>query len=116
MTIPVSTYRLQISDAFTLFDAADLIDYLKTLGIDTVYLSPILTAEPGSAHGYAVVDHSTVDPSRGGNAGLAAVSAAAHARGMSVLVDIVPNHMSASFPSHNGWWWDLLAKGGVPWT
>ena len=38
-------------------DAAALVPYLQALGVDWVYLSPVLAAEPGSAHGYDVVDH-----------------------------------------------------------
>ncbi|NRD60038.1 hypothetical protein HQQ75_43900, partial [Corallococcus exiguus] len=59
-----STYRLQLrtpaSDpdgrAFTLADAEDLVPYLADLGVGAVYLSPVLTATPGSTHGYDVVD------------------------------------------------------------
>lgn len=77
MRTPVSTYRLQIRPSFTLQDAAKLTGYLHNLGIDWVYVSPILTAEEGSDHGYDVTDPSTVDPSRGGPEGLAALSKAA---------------------------------------
>jgi hypothetical protein len=45
---PSSTYRLQIRSSFTLDDAADLVDYLDDLGVDAIYLSPILTATRGS--------------------------------------------------------------------
>ena len=109
--IPVSTYRLQIRESFDLFAAARLIDYLADLGVDWVYLSPLLTAEPGSDHGYDVVDHSSIDPARGGPEGLVAVSEAARRRGMGVLVDIVPNHLGVATPKVNPWWWDLLSKG-----
>uniref|UniRef100_UPI00286BC277 malto-oligosyltrehalose synthase n=1 Tax=Salinibacterium sp. TaxID=1915057 RepID=UPI00286BC277 len=91
--------------------AAGLVDYLHQLGVDWVYLSPILAAEAGSDHGYDVIDHSSIDSSRGGAAGLDALSAAAHSRGMGVLVDIVPNHVGVATPSSNPWWWDLLKKG-----
>ena len=43
--------------------------YLHDLGVDWVYLSPLLAAEPGSDHGYDVVDHDRVDPDRGGRRG-----------------------------------------------
>ncbi|BAS16854.1 maltooligosyl trehalose synthase [Arthrobacter sp. Hiyo8] len=56
MRTPVSTYRLQIRPSFTLQDAAALTGYLRELGVDWVYLSPILTAEEGSDHGYDVTD------------------------------------------------------------
>ena len=111
MRTPLSTYRLQISPSFTLFDAAERVPYLRRLGADWVYLSPILTAEQGSDHGYDVTDFSTVDPTRGGPEGLKALSDAAHAAGMGVLVDIVPNHMGVATPAQNRWWWSLLAEG-----
>lgn len=111
MKTPLSTYRLQIRESFNLFDAARLVPYLRELGADWVYLSPILTAEPGSDHGYDVVDFTAVDPARGGAEGLKALSEAAHAAGMGVLVDIVPNHMGVATPVNNRWWWSLLAEG-----
>jgi (1->4)-alpha-D-glucan 1-alpha-D-glucosylmutase len=111
MKTPVSTYRLQIRQGFTLFDAAETVPYLHSLGVDWVYLSPVLTAEQGSDHGYDVTDPSAVDPERGGPEGLAAVSKAARAAGMGVLIDIVPNHVGVATPAQNPWWWSLLKEG-----
>jgi (1->4)-alpha-D-glucan 1-alpha-D-glucosylmutase len=111
MRVPASTYRLQVNARFTLHDAAATLRYLHDLGVDWVYLSPLLRAEPGSDHGYDVVDHAVIDPDRGGAKGLAALSAEAKRLGMGVLVDIVPNHMGVATPRENGWWWDLLARG-----
>ena len=111
MRTPVSTYRLQITPSFTLHDAAALVPYLADLGADWVYLSPILTAEPGSEHGYDVIDPAAVDPARGGPEGLKALADAAHAAGLGVLVDIVPNHMGVATPEANAWWWSLLREG-----
>ncbi|GGH38926.1 malto-oligosyltrehalose synthase [Microbacterium album] len=108
---PRSTYRLQIRREFDLDAATALIDYIAALGADAVYLSPILTSEPGSAHGYDVTDPSAVDPDRGGPDALARLADAAHAAGLAVLVDIVPNHMGVATPAHNPWWWDLLTHG-----
>ncbi|VXB64972.1 Maltooligosyl trehalose synthase [Arthrobacter sp. 9AX] len=111
MRVPASTYRLQIRSSFTLFDAAEQVPYLKSLGVDWVYLSPILTAEQGSDHGYDVTDPSAVDPERGGPEGLLALSRAAREHGMGVLVDIVPNHVGVATPVQNPWWWSLLRLG-----
>ncbi|MET3705644.1 (1-_4)-alpha-D-glucan 1-alpha-D-glucosylmutase [Arthrobacter sp. UYEF6] len=117
MKVPASTYRLQIRSSFTLFDAAETVPYLKSLGVDWVYLSPILTAEQGSDHGYDVTDPSAVDPERGGQEGLLALSAAAREHGMGVLVDIVPNHVGVASPAQNPWWWSLLQEGrGSPYA
>ena len=111
MLLPSSTYRLQIRESFDLDAAAELTDYLAELGVDWVYLSPLLRATDGSDHGYDVVDHSLVDPARGGDAGLARFAAAARSRGLGILIDIVPNHMGVTDARQNAWWWDVLKFG-----
>lgn len=110
-TRPLSTYRLQIRPSFDLDAAAGIVDYLHDLGVQTVYLSPILTAAAGSDHGYDVVDPTEVDPARGGAAGLERLARAARERGMGLLVDIVPNHQGVAVPRENAWWWDVLRHG-----
>ncbi len=108
---PTSTYRLQITEDFDLVAAAGVLSYLHDLGVDWVYLSPLLAAEADSEHGYDVADHTRIDPARGGVAGLAAVSAEARRLGMGVLVDIVPNHVGVADPAGNAWWWSVLTHG-----
>lgn len=108
---PASTYRVQVTADNDLFDTARLLPYLHDLGVDWVYLSPILQAEPGSDHGYDVVDPTRVDDSRGGAEGLATLSAEARRLGMGVLVDIVPNHVGVATPEANPWWADVLVHG-----
>ena len=108
----VSTYRLQMrGDRFTFADAENLLDYLDDLGVSHLYLSPILTAAEGSTHGYDVVDPTTVSAALGGADGLARLSHAARARGMGLVVDIVPNHVGVDDPRQNPWWWDVLTHG-----
>lgn len=113
MAFPVlSTYRLQMrSDCFTFADAEALLDYLDELGVSHLYLSPILTAAEGSTHGYDVTDPTTVSAALGGPEGLARLSSAARARGMGLIVDIVPNHVGVDDPQQNTWWWDVLMHG-----
>ncbi|WP_066042737.1 malto-oligosyltrehalose synthase [Herbiconiux solani] len=111
MRTPRSTYRFQLTPDFRLQDAARLVPYLARLGIDWVYLSPVLQAEEGSQHGYDVTDHSRIDASRGGPEGLRELADAAHDAGLGVLVDIVPNHVGVATPAQNPWWWDLLKNG-----
>ena len=97
----LSTYRLQLrGDAFPLADAEALLDYLDELGVSHLYLSPILTAVTGSTHGYDVTDPTTVSEELGGPGGLARLSEAARARGLGVIVDIVPNHVGVDRPSN----------------
>ncbi|MBB6627740.1 malto-oligosyltrehalose synthase [Nocardioides sp. KIGAM211] len=111
MRKPTSTYRFQITEDFDLFEATRRLPYLQELGVDWVYLSPLLAAEPGSSHGYDVVRHDRIDPARGGAEGLAALSAEARRLGLGVLVDIVPNHVGVATPRESTWWWDLLQHG-----
>lgn len=108
---PRSTYRLQITSGFTLFDAAALADYLRDLGITHAYTSPLLAATPGSGHGYDTVAFDHVDPERGGEEGFAALDAALRQQGLGLVVDIVPNHTGVARPEVNPWWWDLLRHG-----
>ncbi|PYY40078.1 malto-oligosyltrehalose synthase [Curtobacterium sp. MCPF17_046] len=108
---PTSTYRLQVTADFDLDAARDVVDYVRDLGADWLYLSPVLQAEPGSGHGYDVVDHSHVDTERGGDDALRALAEAAHAAGLGVLVDVVPNHVGVATPAVNPWWWSLLEHG-----
>jgi len=109
--VPTSTYRLQITEEFDLLAAAATLPYLHDLGVDWVYLSPLLAAEADSEHGYDVADHNRIDPARGGAAGLSALSAEARRLGMGVLVDIVPNHVGVADPAANTWWWHVLQHG-----
>ncbi len=108
---PSSTYRLQISEHFTLLDAVPVVEYLGRLGVGAVYLSPLLRAARGSTHGYDVVDHAMVDPARGGMVGLQELAQAARRAGIAVVVDIVPNHMGVADPTQNRAWWELLRSG-----
>jgi (1->4)-alpha-D-glucan 1-alpha-D-glucosylmutase len=123
MALPVlSTYRLQLRGessgfGFTFEDAEGLLHYLDDLGVTHLYLSPVLTAARGSNHGYDVTDPTTVAAELGGPDGLARLSAAARARGMGLVVDIVPNHVGVDDPEQNAWWWDVLRHGrGSPYA
>lgn len=112
MPSPVlSTYRLQLGSGFVFADAERLVDYLAELGISHLYLSPVLTAAPGSAHGYDVTDPTTVSATLGGPEGLAALSRTARSRGLGLVIDIVPNHVGVDPPENNDWWWDVLRLG-----
>ncbi|MGC5627174.1 malto-oligosyltrehalose synthase [Georgenia sp. Z1344] len=109
---PVSTYRLQLGADLTFDDVAAQLGNLDTLGVTDLYLSPVLTAAPGSTHGYDVVDHTTISATLGGRDGLERLAAAAHERGMGVVVDLVPNHMAVPTPVwHNRALWSVLTHG-----
>jgi malto-oligosyltrehalose synthase len=110
MTVPRATMRLQLHRDFTFADATDLVPYLAALGISHLYASPILTARPGSMHGYDVTDPTKVNPELGGEAGLRRLVATLRAAGLGLIVDIVPNHMAAG-GVENPWWGDVLRHG-----
>jgi (1->4)-alpha-D-glucan 1-alpha-D-glucosylmutase len=106
---PGATYRLQFHAGFTLRDAARLVPYYAALGITHLYASPLLTARPGSTHGYDITDHDRLNPEIGTEADLAALAAALRARGMGLILDVVPNHMCVT--GDNAWWADVLEHG-----
>ena len=105
----VATYRLQLHDKFPLDAAGRILPYLAELGISHVYLSPCLQAAPGSQHGYDVTDPGRISDDLGGEPAWERFVAATRAHNLKILLDIVPNHMSAS--RHNPWWDDVLAHG-----
>jgi (1->4)-alpha-D-glucan 1-alpha-D-glucosylmutase len=111
VTIPSSTYRLQVNRSFTLDDAARLIGYLDDLGVGAVYLSPILQSTIGSDHGYDTTDVTRVDRDRGGPEALQRLITSARSAGLGVIIDIVPNHLGIERPIENPAWWDVLRLG-----
>lgn len=108
--IPSATYRFQFNRSFTFQDATALVGYLSDLGISHVYASPFLMARPGSIHGYDVTDHTRFNPEIGDEESFAGLSEELRRHAMSMIVDVVPNHMCISHPS-NAWWWDVLENG-----
>ena len=110
--IPQSTYRLQLQPGFGFADAAQIAGYLAGLGVTHAYLSPILQAMPGSAHGYDVVDHSRLSARLGGEGGFRDMVASFRRYGLGVIVDVVPNHMAIGAPeSLNRQFWSVLRDG-----
>lgn len=110
--VPTSTYRVQLGADLTLDDVAQRVPYLAALGVTHVYLSPVLTAAPGSTHGYDVVAHDEVSPVLGGLPALRRLAATAHEAGLGLVLDIVPNHMAVPTPVwHNRALWSVLADG-----
>jgi alpha-glucosidase len=71
--------------------------YLAELGVDAVWLTPFFTS-PGADHGYDVADYVDVDPQFGSLADFDALVADAHALGIRVVIDLVPNHTSIAHP------------------
>jgi (1->4)-alpha-D-glucan 1-alpha-D-glucosylmutase len=109
---PDSTYRLQLTREFGFAEAAGIADYLADLGVSHVYLSPVLEAVPGSRHGYDVTDHGRVRAELGGEGAFRAMARRLRARGLGIVLDIVPNHMAvpADMPL-NRQLWSVLRDG-----
>ena len=108
--IPRATYRLQLNRDFPLCRATRLIPYLDALGVSHCYLSPLLKARPGSAHGYDITDHSSLNPEIASAEDFDQFAAALRRRGMGQIMDVVPNHMGV-MGADNGWWLDVLENG-----
>ncbi|WP_183611897.1 alpha-amylase family glycosyl hydrolase [Novosphingobium hassiacum] len=73
------------------------LDYIASLGVDAVWLSPIYPS-PMADFGYDVADYCDIDPMFGELAAFDALLADAHAKGLKVLLDFVPNHTSIEHP------------------
>src|SRR5687767_1133434 len=110
MTFPESTYRVQFHAGFTFRDAAAIVPYLHDLGITHVYASPYFRATAGSTHGYDVTSHTELNPEVGSEADYEAFLEALRERGMSHILDTVPNHMGVA-TNDNAWWNDVLENG-----
>ena len=105
-----ATYRLQLTNKFRFADAEAIIPYLRSLGISHIYASPIFEARPGSLSGYDTCDFSRISPELGGEEAFNSLVNTLHRHGMGIIIDFVPNHMSAH-PQWNQWWRSVLANG-----
>lgn len=81
------------------------LDHLAWLGVEGIWLSPI-TVSPNRDWGYDVADYCDVDPALGTLADAEELIAEAAARGIRVLLDLVPNHSSDQHP------WFVDARSG----
>lgn len=74
------------------------LDYLQALGVRGLWLMPITPSADGD-HGYAVTDYRAIDPAYGTLADFDELLRQAHARGLGVIVDFVPNHSAYTHPA-----------------
>src|SRR6202043_3586751 len=108
--IPIATYRLQLTEDFGFEKAAEIVPYLKALGITHLYTSPFMQARKGSTHGYDIVDHTVINPELGGEAAFERLSQALKQHDLGLILDFVPNHVGVHF-ADNPWWLDVLEWG-----
>ena len=106
---PLSTYRIQFHNGFKLAQARELVNYLHDLGVSHLYSSPVLEARAGSMHGYDIINHERLNPEIGTAEDLSALVQELDSHGMSIVLDIVPNHMGVS--TGTPWWRDVLQHG-----
>ena len=85
------------------------LDYLVDLGVDAIWLSPIFPS-PMADFGYDVADYTGIDPLFGTLGDFNRLLAAAHARGLKLLLDFVPNHSSDQHP----WFKDSRSSRNSP--
>src|SRR5690606_14648732 len=90
-----------------LLGVVERLDHLTELGVTALYLNPVFAS--GANHRYHTHDYFQVDPMLGGDAALAALLTAAHARGMRVVLDGVFNHASRGLLQFH----DLLENGSA---
>src|SRR5262249_13341711 len=76
---------------------SERLDYLSWLGIDAIWMSPIYPS-PMADFGYDVSDYSSVDPLFGSLGEFDRLVASAHALGIRVILDFVPDHTSDRHP------------------
>ena len=81
----------------TLRGITQRLDHLTELGVNVLWLSPIFPSP--SHHGYDASDYREVEPRLGTKADLRELLDQAHARGLRVLLDLVPNHWSSQHPT-----------------
>lgn len=101
------------------------LDYLKWLGVDAVWISPVYPS-PMADFGYDVSDYINIHPMFGQLADFDRLVEAAHERGLKVILDFVPNHTSdqhpwfvearssRSSPKRNWYVWRDAVAGGTP--
>ncbi len=101
------------------------LDYLKTLGVDALWLTPVYVS-PQVDNGYDIADYLNIDPAYGSMTDFEALLGAAHSRGIRIVMDIVVNHTSTEHawfksalgdknsPYRDYYIWKDPVDGGVP--
>lgn len=99
------------------------LDYLKQLGVDVLWLSPIYRS-PQDDNGYDISDYQDIDPTFGTLADVDSLIEQAHARGIRIVMDLVVNHTSDEHPwfvesrsskdnpKRDWYWWRPGKPGG----
>ena len=101
------------------------VDYLTTLGVDVVWLSPIYRS-PQDDNGYDISDYQDIDPTFGTLEDLDELVGTLHGKGIKVVMDLVVNHTSDEHPwfiesrsstdnpKRDWYWWRPAREGMEP--
>ena len=88
-----------------LYGVYDKLDYIRSLGVDGIWFSPIYPS-PNADYGYDISDYKSIHPDYGDLAQFRRVLEKAHSLGLKVLLDLVINHTSDEHP-----WFQESRKG-----
>jgi glycosidase len=94
-----SRFSFETSKTFlggTLQGITKKLDYIKHLGMDSIWLTPIYRSS--AYHGYSVVDYFEVDPHFGSMSDFKRLVDKSHELGLKVILDFVANHLSSEHP------------------
>jgi len=104
--IPISSYRLQLSQSFGFKEAIDLLPYLGELGVEMIYTSPYFEIVQHSHNSYMITSPLHIAKELGGETLFEEFCKSCKTHGLIHMMDIVPNHMAAS--RENPWWDDVI--------
>ena len=69
------------------------LDYIKGMGFDAIWISPVIENYPGSYHGYHFTNLYTINPYFGTEADFIALIKACHLKDIWIMIDVVANHV-----------------------
>ncbi|MCH9617398.1 MAG: putative maltooligosyl trehalose synthase [Chlamydiia bacterium] len=104
--IPVSSYRIQLSQSFCFEKARCILPYLNELGIEMVYTSPYFERVKNSSNPYLITSPLSIAKELGGEKAFFAFCKECKRLSIQHMMDIVPNHMAAH--PENPWWKDVI--------
>jgi len=105
--------RPDASTSGTFYTAIEKLDYLKSLGVNTIELMPVTSMALSNGWGYAPNHIFSVENSYGGRRGLLDFVKACHKLGLSVVLDVVYNHFSNQTELWQFDGWNENDRGGV---
>lgn len=106
-------HRPDASTTGTFATAIEKLDYLESLGVNTIELMPITSIAMSYGWGYAANHLYSVEGSYGGRRGLLEFIKACHKRGMAVIIDVVYNHFSMQTDLWQYDGWSENGRGGI---